>query len=121
MHVMGEDQATITSEVHLDDLNVGFATGQVILTGQSTTNPAIADLVVDRLDPERRLSAVVRDLEKTEAADDRRAQVLEHKAFVAIVRPGMAEDSIPVATAGNIRKPFPFFLRRLLADAMDVA
>src|SRR6516165_11458518 len=73
------------------------------------------------LDPESRLGAIVRDLEQAEAADERRAQILQHKALVAGVRPGVTQHSIAVSRPGDVREPLPILIGGVLADAMDIA
>ena len=90
MDVMRKNEAAIASEIDIDDLNVGLAPRQIVLPGQSAANLAIADIVMDRLDAQRRLCAVVRDMEQPEPADHRRAQMLQDEAFVAVIRPGVA-------------------------------
>src|SRR5215469_6499052 len=121
MDIVRKDQASVASEINIDDLNVGFPAGKVILPRQCAADLAIADIVMDRLDPESWLGAVVRDLEQSEAADERRAQILQHEALVAIVPPGMTQHAIAVSPASNVGKPLPILIRRVLADAMDIA
>src|SRR5205085_3781916 len=48
--------------------------GQILLPGERAANFAIADIVVDGLDPQRRLGTIVGNMEQPEAADHRRAQ-----------------------------------------------
>src|SRR6516164_10494443 len=107
MDIVREDKAAVASKIDIDDLNVRLTTGQVILPRQCAADLAIADIVMDRLDPESRLGAVVRDLEQSEAADERRAQILQHEALVAIVPPGMTQHAIAVSPASNVGKPLP--------------
>src|SRR5581483_5365850 len=76
---------------------------------------------MDRLDPERRLAAVVSDLEQPEVADDLRAEILQHEALVAVIGPGVAQYPVGVAAAGNVREILAVFVLRLKADALDVA
>src|SRR5690348_5998687 len=85
MHVMRKNEAAIASEIDIDDLNVRLAAGQIILPGESAANLSIADIVMDRFDAQRRLCAVVRDMEQPEPADHRRAEMLQDEAFVAVI------------------------------------
>ena len=121
MHVMRKDEAAIASEIDIDHLNVGLAPGQIILPRQCAANFAIADVVMDRFDAQRRLCAVVGDMEQPKAPDHGRAQMLKDEALIAVIRPGMAQHAKAVSRAGNFGKPLPILPGRLLADAIDVA
>ena len=63
VHIMRKNEAAITSEIDIDHLNIGLAPGQIILPRESAANFSIPDIVMDRLDAQRRLCAVVRDME----------------------------------------------------------
>src|SRR5260370_24391489 len=89
MDVMRKNKAAIASEIDIDDLNVGFAPGQIILPGESAANLSIADIVMDRLDAQRRFCAVVGDVEQPDPADHRWPELLQNEAFVAVIRPGV--------------------------------
>src|SRR6202023_512280 len=119
MHVMRKNKAAIASEIDIDDLNVGLAPGQIILPGETTANLSIADIVMDRLDAERRLCAVVRDVEQPEPADHRRAEMLQDEACIAVILPGRTSHAKAVSRPGYIGKPLPILLGRLFADAAD--
>src|SRR6516162_11003105 len=118
---MRKNEAAIAREIDIDNLDVRLAPGQVVLPGQCAPNLAIADIVMDRLAPESRLSAVVGYLEQTEPADKCRTQILQHKAFVAIVCPGVTQHAVTVSLAGYIGKPFPILIGRIFADTIDIA
>src|SRR5262249_8820654 len=119
--VMRKNEAAIAREIDIDNLNVRLAPGQVVLPGQCAPDLAIADIVMDRLDPESRLSAVVGYLEQTEAADKCRTQILKNKALVAVVCPGMTQHPITVSLAGYVGKPFLILIARIFADTIDIA
>src|SRR6516165_1185719 len=85
MHIMRKNEAAITSEIDVDHLNIGLAPGQIILPGESAANLSIADIVMDRLDAQRRLCTVVGDMEQPEPADHRGAEMLQNEAFVAVI------------------------------------
>src|SRR5439155_22270780 len=75
---------------------------------------------MDRIDPHRRLLAVVGDLEETELANEMRAEILQDETLVAEVRPGVAQRAVGIAVAGDVRKPLAIFRSRLDADPLDV-
>ena len=74
MHVMRQHQRAIAGQIDIDDLHVGLAARQIVLPRQGAADLAVAEFVVDRLDPQRRLAAVVANLEQAELADHLRAQ-----------------------------------------------
>ena len=59
-------------------------------------------------------------MEQPEVADDPWAEVLKNKAFVAIVRPDVAQYRHRVALAGDIGEVLPILGGRLDADAFDI-
>src|SRR5437764_10131537 len=66
MHIMRKDEAAIASKIDVDHLNVGLAPGQIILPGEGAANFPITDIVMNRLDAQRRLCTIVRDMEQPE-------------------------------------------------------
>src|SRR5438876_9170905 len=85
-----QDKAAVASQIDVDDLDIGLTARQIILPRQRAAHAPIADLVMDRIDPHRRLFAVVGDLEETELANEMRAEILQDETLVAEVRPGVA-------------------------------
>ena len=59
MDEMRQDQAAIAGEIDVDDLDVGLAPRQIVLPRQRAADLAIAELVMDRVDPQRRLRRIV--------------------------------------------------------------
>src|SRR5260370_40584985 len=97
MDVMRKNKAAIASEIDIDDLNVGFAPGQIILPGETAANLSIADIVRDRLDAPRRLCAVVGDVEHPAPAAHRWPQMFRSETFVALIRPAVARHATGVS------------------------
>src|SRR5690242_6377208 len=76
---------------------------------------------MDRLDTQRGFAAVIGDLEDLELANDGRAQILQDKALVAVICPGVAQHAKRVTAAGNFREVLAVLTRRLLAHAANIA
>src|SRR5262249_46103682 len=121
MNIMREDEAAVASQIYIDHLDIRLTPGQVILSGQCAANFAISDIVMDRLDAQRWLGAVVGDMEQAKAPDHRRAQMLQNETLIAIIRPSVTQHAKAVSRAGYVGEPLPILLGRFLTDALDIA
>src|SRR5437667_8582476 len=114
-------QSAVAGEIHVDDLDVGVATGDVIEPRERAAYLQIASLVMDRGYDEFVLVRVVDQMEQAKVADDSGAEELGNKAFVTIVGPCVLQHAMGIAAAGDFSEPAPVLLGRVDADAFDVA
>src|SRR6266446_8223001 len=118
---MSEDEAAVAGEIDVADLDVRVVPRQVVVARERAADVAIAALVMDGANEERVVAGLVQHSEQAELADEPGAQILQHEALVAVIRPGMAQGAIGVAVAGDVGEPLAILIARLEADALDVA
>ena len=100
-----QDQPAVASQIDVDHLNVGQRPRDIVLPRQGALDLAIAALVVDRLHAQVWLVRVIEHVEQPELADHPRAEELQDEAFVAIVRPYVAQHRHRIRVAGDRREP----------------
>ena len=120
-HHMRDDQPPGTGQIGVGHLQIGVVGADVVMARQRATDAAIALLVVDRADESCGRTSRVADLEQPEIAHHLGAQVLQHEAVVAELRPRRFQRTEPIAVAGKIGEPLTVLRGRLLGDALDVA
>ena len=112
-HGMPQHQTAIAGKINIDDFDVGIDVTDVVLPRQLATNPTVAALIMDGIDPDAgAFLRIVMQVEHPQLPDQPWAQELTDEAFVAIVGPGIAQHRHDVAGPGNVRKPLAILLRR---------
>ncbi len=52
MDVMRQDEGAVAGQIDIDDLDIRLAPRQIVLPRQGAADPAIAEFVMDRVDPQ---------------------------------------------------------------------
>ena len=117
---MAQGQRPVTTQVHVPDLDVGFASAQIVLLGQLAAQRPVTPFVVNGTDLQFVAGIVVEHREEAELAHQAWRQILRNETLVLEVLHRKVEGVTPVG-ASNLGKPFAVFCRGFFADTPDVA
>ncbi|MNS66745.1 hypothetical protein D3C72_999720 [compost metagenome] len=117
---MAQGQGAVVARIDGPDLDIRLAVAQVVLLGQLLAHVAVAGIVVDGRNGQLFILVVVEHGKEMEFADQPRRQILGDEAFILEIAHGKVQALAPVA-ACHVGEPGAVFVRRVLADAADVA
>ena len=90
-HGMAQHQPAVAGKIDVDDFDVGVDEADIVLPRQFAPQPAIATLVVDRVDQDTGpFLRIVMQMEHAEVPHQPRAHELADEALIAIIGPDVA-------------------------------